>query len=95
MDVEQLAPGLWRWDGSVYVETAEAIVLIDPVVPADEPERFWRALDRDVERCGVPVHVLLTSSRSSAGGISSNPHTDRPRPSKRSASATASASSGP
>jgi hypothetical protein len=29
-------------------------------VPADEPKRFWRALDRDVEQAGKPVAVLLT-----------------------------------
>jgi hypothetical protein len=29
-------------------------------VPDDEEERFWSALDRDVERAGRPVHVLLT-----------------------------------
>lgn len=70
--------GLWRWSARhpewkpgegwdadvwcVYAETAEAVVLIDPLVPSDEPERFWRALDRDVERLGLPVAVLLTCS---------------------------------
>jgi hypothetical protein len=30
-------------------------------VPEDEEERFWAALDRDVERnAGRPLHVLLT-----------------------------------
>ena len=29
-------------------------------VPEDEEERLWAALDRDVERIGLPVHVLLT-----------------------------------
>ena len=64
--------GLWRWVthygewgedvGSLYVEGDDAIVLVDPLVPeeADEEERFWRALDRDVERCGMHVHVLVT-----------------------------------
>ena len=33
---------------------------VDPLVPADEEERFWSALDRDIERLGLPVHVLLT-----------------------------------
>ena len=72
MDVLKLDDGLWRWStyfgewrhevGSVYLETDEAIVLIDPLVP-EEPEeeaRFWRALDRDVERSGAPLHVLVT-----------------------------------
>ena len=72
MEVTRIADGLWRWStyygewrdevGSVYVETDGAVVLIDPLVPeeADEAERFWRALDRDVERVGAPVHVLVT-----------------------------------
>lgn len=51
MDVQELAPGLWRWTaahpewtedaewprdvGCVYVETAGTVVLIDPLVPTD------------------------------------------------------------
>ena len=48
--------------GSVYYEAADATVLIDPLVPADvvQAERFWRALDADVERRGLPVAVLRT-----------------------------------
>ena len=34
--------------------------MIDPLVPAGEAERFWRALDRDVERTAGQVHVLIT-----------------------------------
>lgn len=72
MDVLEIAPGLWRWStyfgewrhevGCVYLETDDAIVLIDPLVPEEtaEEERFWRALDRDVQRNGAPVHVLVT-----------------------------------
>jgi len=72
MEVTRIADGLWRWStyygewrdevGSVYVESDDAIVLVDPLVPEerDEAERFWRALDRDVERAGTPVHVLVT-----------------------------------
>lgn len=76
MDVQELAPGLWRWTGehpewdhaeswgpavaSVYAELPEAVVVVDPLVPADEEEGFWTALDRDVERSGLPLHVLLT-----------------------------------
>jgi len=72
MDVQRIDDGLWRWNtffgewrhevGSVYIETDDAIVLIDPLVP-EEPEeeaRFWRALDRDVKRSGAAVHVLVT-----------------------------------
>jgi glyoxylase-like metal-dependent hydrolase (beta-lactamase superfamily II) len=77
VQVEQLRPGLWRWTaphpawkqgfdwpqdvGCVYVETADATVLIDPLVPSDDAERFWNALDRDVERRGLPVAVVLTA----------------------------------
>ena len=38
----------------------DALVLFDPLVPHDgDAERFWRELDRDVERLGRP-HVLIT-----------------------------------
>lgn len=72
MEVVRIDDGLWRWStffgewrhevGSLYVETDDAIVLIDPLVPEEpaEEERFWRALDRDVERNGSRVHVLVT-----------------------------------
>lgn len=76
MDVQELRPGLWRWTashpqwdhaeqwgpdvGSVYAELPEALVIVDPLVPQDEEEDFWSALDRDVERLGKPVLVLLT-----------------------------------
>jgi hypothetical protein len=76
MEVQELQPGLWRWTAphpewehaenwgpevaSVYAELPQAIVIVDPLVPTDEEERFWAALDRDVERLGRPVHVLLT-----------------------------------
>lgn len=53
------------WDqevGCVYYEAPEAIVLVDPLAPPEDEERFWEALDRDVERAGKPVRVLLTVS---------------------------------
>jgi len=75
VNVSQLAPGLWRWTaphpdwkegdgwdqevGCVYYEAPGATVLIDPLVPP-ERERFFEALDRDVERRGQPVSILLT-----------------------------------
>jgi glyoxylase-like metal-dependent hydrolase (beta-lactamase superfamily II) len=72
MDVRQLRTGLWRWTarhpewegrevGSAYAETAECIVLVDPLVPRGEEERFFRALDHDVARVAVPVAVVLTN----------------------------------
>jgi glyoxylase-like metal-dependent hydrolase (beta-lactamase superfamily II) len=70
VDVLEIAPGLWRWSGyheewkenvgSLYYETADGVVLVDPLVPADDADRFWRALDRDVQRVGGDVHVLVT-----------------------------------
>jgi glyoxylase-like metal-dependent hydrolase (beta-lactamase superfamily II) len=68
--VAKIAPGLWRWTGhhdewredvgSVYCETEDGVVLVDPIVPPEDSDRFWRALDRDVGRCGGRVHVLVT-----------------------------------
>ena len=72
MDVIRLTEGLWRWTayyekwrdtvGCVYYEAPDAVVLIDPLVPAEPSEaaRFWEALDRDVDRVGLPVHVYIT-----------------------------------
>jgi hypothetical protein len=73
--VDELGPGLWRWTaphpdwtaseewpedvGCVYYEAPEATVLIDPLLPPDR-DRFLDALDRDVERRGLPVAILLT-----------------------------------
>ena len=68
--MNEIAPGLWRWTGfheeweedvgSVYCEVEGAVVLVDPLVPPEDAERFWGALDRDVERAGGEVHVLVT-----------------------------------
>ena len=78
MAVQRVGEGLWRWSvahpewngatdwdevvGSVYCETSGAVVVVDPLVPADGEDvaRFWRAFDRDVERLGLPVAVLVT-----------------------------------
>ena len=70
MEVSQIEPGLWRWTGyheewnddvgCVFCETDDGIVLVDPLVPPEDVDRFWDALDRDVERLGGRVHVLVT-----------------------------------
>ncbi len=55
--------------GCVYYEAHDATVLIDPLVPAGEEDDFFRHLDADVERRGLPVVILLTAAwhrRSSA-----------------------------
>lgn len=75
MTVAEIVPGLWRWSaphpawkegadweqevGCVYYEAPDATVLIDPLVPA-ERERFFEALDRDMERRALPLVILLT-----------------------------------
>jgi len=75
VELSELDVGLWRWTaphpdwkegadwaeevGCVYYEASDATVLIDPLVPP-ERERFLEALDRDVERRGLPVSILLT-----------------------------------
>jgi hypothetical protein len=87
VEVTELAPGLWRWTarhpdwkdeydwspfvGCFYVEADDATLVVDPLVPDDEAERFWTALDRDVERRGLPVAVLLTEAAHSrsAGNV--------------------------
>ncbi len=53
------------WEQEVactYYETEDAVVLIDPLAPPEDEERFWRALDHDVERLGRPVVVALTAA---------------------------------
>jgi glyoxylase-like metal-dependent hydrolase (beta-lactamase superfamily II) len=78
MEVTKIAEGLWRWTAPhpewtpeadwprdvacFYYEGWEGIALVDPLVPADDEERFWKALDLDVERYGMPVAVVLTSA---------------------------------
>ena len=58
---EEGGPEGWEQEvGCVYYEAPEAVVLVDPLVPPEDEERFLRALDRDVERVAKPVRVLLT-----------------------------------
>jgi hypothetical protein len=70
VEVTRIHDGLWRWavhrDGvalaSAYLEHGDAILLVDPVLPAagDDLDRFRRAIERDIERLGGPVWVLAT-----------------------------------
>ena len=70
METVELEEGLWRWTGrheewqqevgSVLVETGDGVCLIDPLIPPEDPDGFLAALDRDVERAGGRVHVLVT-----------------------------------
>jgi hypothetical protein len=70
LEAFELAPGLWRWTGrrdtigaevaSVYYKTGSAVLLFDPLLPPEDPDGFWRALDRDVLP-GDTVLVVLTA----------------------------------
>ncbi|MBD0329865.1 MAG: hypothetical protein ICV64_07160 [Thermoleophilia bacterium] len=59
-------PEIGRADGwdqevsCVYYESPEAVILIDPLVPPEDEQRFWHALDRDLARAARPLHVLIT-----------------------------------
>jgi glyoxylase-like metal-dependent hydrolase (beta-lactamase superfamily II) len=60
----------WARDvGCVYAEVDGALVLVDPLVPldTDEGDRFWRALDRDVERLGAPLILTTVSDHVRSG----------------------------
>jgi glyoxylase-like metal-dependent hydrolase (beta-lactamase superfamily II) len=51
------------WDqevGCYYYEGPDAVCLIDPLIPMEDRDRFFDALDRDVERAGLPVRILIT-----------------------------------
>jgi hypothetical protein len=51
------------WDqevGCYFYEGPDAICLFDPLVPMEDRDRFFEALDRDVQRSGLPVRLLLT-----------------------------------
>ena len=62
---EELKPGLWRWTAyheewkkevaAYAVETSEELVLIDPLLAADQ----WQALRASV--AGRDIHVMLTT----------------------------------
>jgi hypothetical protein len=52
----------WPEDvNSVYYEAADALALIDPLVPRGSKRSFLSALDRDVARVDRPVVVMLTA----------------------------------
>ena len=68
MDVAEIAPRLWRWTGrheeweedvgSIYYETEDGVVLVDPIVPPEDEATFFGQLDKEVH--GQQVHVLVT-----------------------------------
>jgi glyoxylase-like metal-dependent hydrolase (beta-lactamase superfamily II) len=48
--------------GCVYYEAPNAVVLIDPLLPAGEEEEFLAYLDSDIERLGLPISIVLTAA---------------------------------
>src|SRR5213593_2776533 len=74
---EKNRPDGWaRMVGSVYfeppAEEADALVLIDPLAPpagTAEAGKFWTALDRDVERTGRPVVILVGNGYHARGAL--------------------------
>jgi glyoxylase-like metal-dependent hydrolase (beta-lactamase superfamily II) len=70
VEAVEIAPKLWRWTGyheeweenvgCVFLETADGAIVIDPLVPPEDPGHFLAALDRDVERADGRLHVLVT-----------------------------------
>jgi hypothetical protein len=65
VEAVRVAEGLWRWTtpagGCLYYEAPDAVVLFDPLLPSGEEQKFLDHLDRDVERVGLPVSILLTA----------------------------------
>jgi hypothetical protein len=54
-------PNGWEQEvGCVYFAAPDAVVLFDPLIPPEDRDRFQAALDRDVERAGLPVVIALT-----------------------------------
>ncbi|HEY4348726.1 MAG TPA: hypothetical protein VGM80_14175 [Gaiellaceae bacterium] len=72
MEATEVAPDLWRWTGrvesigaeaaSTYIKSDRTIALVDPILPPEDEDGFWRALDRDVRPIEASVHVVLTSA---------------------------------
>jgi hypothetical protein len=51
------------WDqevGCYFYEGPDAICLFDPLIPMEDRDRFFEALDRDVTKSERPVRILLT-----------------------------------
>lgn len=58
--LEEGGPGGWDPEVACFALVGDdALVLIDPLVPAGDEERFWAALDDDVRHHGPP-HIVLT-----------------------------------
>jgi hypothetical protein len=71
------------WDqevGCYFYEGPESICLFDPLVPMEDRDRFFEALDRDVARADAPVQILLTvdAHNRSAGELAERYGVDAP-----------------
>lgn len=92
---EELAPGLWRWSArhpewhprgdlgrevAAYAVRADAVtLLVDPIVPEDDPEPTLRALDRLVADelavlVTIPYHVRSAEALAARYGATIHGH---------------------
>jgi len=58
--VEDELDDSYREVASLLYDSAEGLVLVDPLVPTDDADGFLEALDRDVERTGKAPQILIT-----------------------------------
>ena len=82
-------PDGWEQEVScVYLEAPDHVVLVDPLVPGDERDRFFEALDRDVERARAPrrdrdhLRVARAKRRRSSASATTPRCGRRPAPSE-------------
>ena len=71
MHAYEIAPDFWGWTGrhdgigadvsSFYYRAGQDVLLFDPLLPPEDPDGFWTALDRDVLPIEAQVHVLITA----------------------------------
>ena len=86
MDAYEIAPDFWGWTGrhdglgadvsSFDHRTGQDVLLFDPLPPPEDPDGFWKALDRDVVPIDARVHVLITApshTRSAAAMVERYP----------------------
>ena len=71
------------WDqevGCYFYDGPDAICLFDPLIPMEDRDRFFEALDRDLEQTGKPVRILLTvdAHRRSAADLAERHGIDAP-----------------
>jgi glyoxylase-like metal-dependent hydrolase (beta-lactamase superfamily II) len=77
MQTREIAPGLWYWSvahpdwdgsedwpeqvGQACYAASDALVLFDPLVPANDEPAFWQFIDQREQERGIPVRVLLAA----------------------------------